>query len=64
MITSDIMKKSDPSCFWYVDEPRTLPDGRLTASKEVDNHPMLLNEPMMKESHYVNMAVFEWLLER
>jgi aspartate carbamoyltransferase catalytic subunit len=60
----DDMKKTNPECFWYIDEPRMLPDGRLTISKETDNHPMLLNEAMMKESRYVNQAVFEWLLEK
>jgi ornithine carbamoyltransferase len=62
VVTNEVMEKGNPECYWYVDEPRVLPDGRLTAAKETDSHPMLLNEAAMKESHYVNMAVFEWLL--
>jgi ornithine carbamoyltransferase len=61
-ITKKIMKESNADCCWYFDEPRTLPDGRVTAEKGVDDHPYCLNKPVMKESLAVNMAVFEWIL--
>ena len=34
-----------------------------SARRDIDGHPMLLNEPVMKESLSVNRAVFEWTLE-
>ncbi|MBU0590838.1 hypothetical protein KKF81_00495 [Candidatus Micrarchaeota archaeon] len=64
VVTKDTMKKAKPKCCWYFDEPRTLPDGRLTAVKGVDEHPTVLNKVVMKDSLAVNMAVFEWLLEK
>jgi hypothetical protein len=63
VITNDIVGRTRDDCYWYVDEPRSLPDGRLASAKETDNHPRLLNEAMMKYSLLVNRAVFEWLLE-
>jgi hypothetical protein len=62
VITNDTLGRLKEGCHWYVDEPRTLPDGRLATSKETDDHPMLLNEAMLKESTLVNRAVFEWCL--
>jgi len=63
IITPETMEKSKKECYWYFDEPRTLPDGRLTAVKECDTNKMLLNEPVMKESIVVNRALYEWALE-
>ncbi|MBD3210719.1 hypothetical protein GF318_05040 [Candidatus Micrarchaeota archaeon] len=61
-ITEDDFVKAGENVYWYVDEPRTLPDGRLTAAKDVDSHPKLLNRPVMRESLFVNRAVLEWVL--
>jgi ornithine carbamoyltransferase len=63
VITNEIVNKTKEDCYWYVDEPRSLPDGRLASAKETDEHPRLLNEAMMKDSLMVNRAVFEWCLE-
>jgi len=62
IITNEVISKIKDDCYWFVDEPRTLPDGRLVSDKETDNHPRLLNEAMLIESIPVTRAVFEWAL--
>ncbi|MBN2478312.1 hypothetical protein JXB01_03415 [Candidatus Micrarchaeota archaeon] len=61
VVTPEIFNQAGENCFWYCDEPRALPDGRLSMVKELDTHPKLLNEAMMKESIFVTRAVFEWI---
>lgn len=44
-------------------EPRSLPDGRLTMTKEMDEHPKMINQKAYQEMIYVNQGIFEWILE-
>lgn len=62
VITKEVMRKTKQDCCWYFDEPRTLPNGKATVEKGVDDHTYCINKPVMKESLPVNQAVFEWIL--
>jgi len=43
--------------------PRTLPDGRLTVERDVDEHPQVINRLRMREWVYAIMALINHLLD-
>ena len=57
----DIEKMKRNSYFVYI-MPRKLPNGRLTASREVDKSKKLLTYKTIKEGIYANIGMLRWLL--